>query len=773
MQSNEIHALLCGASSLVVFFCLISVLVLSKSYSIKGRRTFVTLLWSFIVGNVFNIIQLLSEDVEISMIAFQAQTFLTILTTVCFVLLFRYNLPNYQRMKGLQISLCLITAIGSSVLIFTNPGGTFYREYWMAPIIDGTLQLQIDFGLLFYLFQCILYGLFMFCMVRVIVSCAKRQILFKQALYMVTPVVILIFANVFYVLEITPYDYTNILVFVLGFLLFYCLMNYGIMDTTPFVRRNMFTLLRDPFLVVLPGGRIEHLNRGAEKLLGRSLGEIRGKTLHQVNPAFPEAIDADFLEVELEAEPPLIVQMNFTLLADKRNRQFGRLIMMRDITKQYLDNRQLEYLASFDKITGLINADTFLKVIERYHEGAPEGLYGTYIFAAALDNAPFLRGIASKKQKDKLYLDIAKYIQRILGNGFLISRFGEDEFYIFSNGVDVGIMEFCSEFERTKHAVFTVDGQHFSASFRMGIYGAENSKITPAEAIDRAAFALRSVLSKNRSLEIYDFIMAQQHELYKKLVTSITNIDYVGEFFLEFQPIVDITAGRVAAAEALLRWTHPIYGNLSPAVFIPIFESANEMYHLGYVILEKACAALASWQAFVSPDFKLSINISKRQIDDPALIPDIKKIIAQYGVDPTMLDFEITETSTSGNVSNVVQFCRAVHEMGASISMDDFGSGDTSIAYITDMGINKLKLDISLSDNSHIDEQRGVVVKSLLNMCNSLNIAVVVEHVENIDALLSLKNQGFALIQGYIFSRSLPQKQFLQYYESFRMDRFF
>ncbi len=767
MQSNELHATLCGVATLIIIFCVIVLYFRNKAFAFKGIWLYGALFLAFAVTNVLFMVEILTDDVSVSMLCFKTESFLIMLIVILYVSLFRVYFDVFKHIKRWQLILCILFCLVFSIFTFFNPANVFFQSYEFSDLRTGVLQLDIQFNPLYFICQGALYFFLIYCVIRLFTSSIRGKIFLKQAVLMGVAILMLIIFFCAYLVGLTKYDYSNILAAVSAILLTYSAINYGILDTIPYVKRNVFSLFTDPLLVILTDNKIEAVNSAAERLFSMKSDEIVGKSLHEIQKCFPERLDDDIFEVSVLCDTPKRIRATSTALADDKGKQFGKLVMLHDVTEEIMMIEKLEYLTSFDPITGLKNAESFLEAMRNYRDNSPSGLTGTYIFSSVLANSNFLKGIATKKQKNDIYAAIAHGIQELLPSGYLLSRFSDNEFLIFSNGVQVNLNNFFLAFEGNKHTSLSFSDQYFTVDLRLGSYAIDDPKDSPEKAIEKASFAVRSAIKNGKSYELYDFNMAQQHELHKKLMASLSTIDYENEFFLEFQPIIDTANKIVVGAEALLRWTHPIFGSLSPAVFIPIFESANEMYRLGYVILDKACKALSAFEKNVSNDFKLSINISKNQINSKNLLDDIRHFISANELSPEMLDFEFTETAASENVNSVIEFCNAIHALGASVSMDDFGSGDTTLAYITDMSLDKVKLDISLSENSHLDPRRAVVLKSLLNMCNELGVSLVVEHVESIDALLNLQEQGFSLIQGYIFSRPLSEQDFLNYYKLF------
>ncbi len=760
---NDIE-FLCAASIIVILICCAIVLQKNNTIAIKGVYVYIFLLLSFAAGNVYYILQCKTENVASAYFYFQMQYILVNLTVCLFIWFFRINLPSYNRDKNLFFIIAVLISFVYSFLIIINPNQIMFDSYKVIKVTQNIYSLQVEISVAFTVFQLLLYSFFFFYVIRVIIESIKKTISGQHSISMILSVVIPIFCNILYLLKITELDFTNILIFISAILLTNCILNYGIIDSVKYLRKNMLSIIQDPIFIINPSGLIDYANGPAEKISDKTLKEMRGKALYQINDAFPLVFTGELKDIEINN---YIFKSTISSLTNKKNKVYGNLLILQNITEAINVKQRIKFLSEYDENTGLINNEKFIQTVDEYKKNRQNGLINTYIFAVSQKNADFFKIYISNDQKNQLDNHVASYIKNLIPPQFVLSKYGEEEYCIFSNGLDVDINEFCDLFENTNIKDFIVDNQIVNIEFAMGIYGISDSITTAKTATANAFYALKYAVEKFKKFAVYDFNMAREHELKKNLMPSLNNIDFKNDFYLEFQPIVDINKNIIAGAEALLRWNHPVYGQLSPAVFIPIFESTNHMEELGYAVIKMACNALIDLKNIVHENFKLSINVSKRQIDNYNFLKNLSKIIEEKQIDCKYLDFEITETATSSKLENVVEFCKFIRAMGSSISLDDFGSGDTSIAYITELGIDKIKFDISLSNSIHTNEKRRIVVKSLLDMCDKLGINVVVEHVENIDALNSFKKQGFSLIQGYVFNRPLNYKEFVNFYNSF------
>ncbi len=761
MNLSSMLAIFGLLSIIIMIVCAVIVLFRTKTLALKGVKYFIALIFSFVLGNIFYILQYATNEADVALFALKMQTALTIVSVCFFIVFFLINLPDYKPMAKSYPIFGVTLALVNIFFDLLNPHNLMFGDYYLTEISKGTYTLYVEFTPTFYVFQIILYSLFLTTVGRMVFSYIKKAIKLRHALLMLTSVLVPISCNILYILGITKIDYTNVVIFISAIALTYSVLRFGTIDTTWYLQRNMLSLFSDPLFVLMPDGKIEYANIVAENLIGKKLAEIRNKQLFEVDERFPEDITSEIIHFG-----DTVFNTTHSTLSDEKKKVYGTLIILHNITNVINAENKIEYLTKYDTVTGLINSDKFEKMVEDFGKAHEGRLKGNFILAVAVKNAEYLKGLISVEQENQIFVYAAKYIAELVP-GFLLSKYRENEYCLFTQGISIDFSSLYDLFERTKHKTFLIDGQSFDIEFCMGVYYINDKNVSAKTAISNALFALKYVFERSQNIALYNSSMSREHELKKNILGAIQNIDYKNDFFLEFQPIVDIKNNKIVAAEALLRWNHPIYGQLSPAVFIPVLENANQIEKLGYAVIGKACDALYEFEKYVSPDFKLSVNVSKKQIDNYGFVTSIKELIAKKHVNSARLDFEITETATSSKLENVIDFCKKMKEMGSSISLDDFGSGDTSVAYISELGINKVKLDTSLSQSTHTNEKRRIVVKSLLNMFDELGIPVVVEHIDSVNALASFKNQGFALIQGYIYSRPLKLNDFKEYYIEF------
>jgi EAL domain-containing protein (putative c-di-GMP-specific phosphodiesterase class I) len=217
---------------------------------------------------------------------------------------------------------------------------------------------------------------------------------------------------------------------------------------------------------------------------------------------------------------------------------------------------------------------------------------------------------------------------------------------------------------------------------------------------------------------------------------------------------VNLQSNRICAVEALLRWKHPERGTVAPGEFLPIAEETGIIVSIGEWVLHHACAAATAWPDRIS----IAVNVSPIQFKSGRLVEQVKSAIALSGIDPKRLELEITETVLLANTDSTLQTLHRVRDLGVRISMDDFGTGFSSLNYLRSFPFDKIKIDRSFVHDSAANDESRAIIKALIGLGHSLGISTTAEGVENEQQLSFVRDQGCDEVQGYLFSPPLPIK---------------
>jgi EAL domain-containing protein (putative c-di-GMP-specific phosphodiesterase class I) len=229
-----------------------------------------------------------------------------------------------------------------------------------------------------------------------------------------------------------------------------------------------------------------------------------------------------------------------------------------------------------------------------------------------------------------------------------------------------------------------------------------------------------------------------------------------GEFYLCYQPKIDVDSNKIIGAEALLRWRNPALGEVLPTEFIPIAEQTGVIVPIGQFVLKQSLGWAAEWQRQQEAPFVVAVNLSPRQFRDPKLLSSIELIIEQAGIPAESLELEITEGVLMSGQGHIKDALNALSELGVSIAMDDFGTGYSSLSYLRDYPFNVLKIERNFINDIATNPADQKLVNAAIAMAHSLGMSVVAEGVESEEQLVLLAVQGCDQAQGYLFSKPIP-----------------
>jgi EAL domain-containing protein (putative c-di-GMP-specific phosphodiesterase class I) len=232
-----------------------------------------------------------------------------------------------------------------------------------------------------------------------------------------------------------------------------------------------------------------------------------------------------------------------------------------------------------------------------------------------------------------------------------------------------------------------------------------------------------------------------------------------GEFFLHYQPKVEIASGLITGVEALLRWKHPLRGLVPPLDFIPLAEETGLIVPIGEWVLATACARTKAWQGRGLPKLSVAVNLSARQFADTMLLAKLTRIIHDSGLDPSLLELEITESVVMSNGESAVGVLEKLKSIGVQIAIDDFGTGYSSLAYLKRFPIDILKVDRSFIRDIPTDSGDKKITRAIIAMAHSLRLKVVAEGVETAEQLEFLGSQSCDAVQGYFLYRPLQEEE--------------
>ncbi|MDB5716685.1 MAG: hypothetical protein JWM38_112 [Sphingomonas bacterium] len=306
------------------------------------------------------------------------------------------------------------------------------------------------------------------------------------------------------------------------------------------------------------------------------------------------------------------------------------------------------------------------------------------------------------------------------------------------------------------------DGDHIlSPTIEAGSASPGDGGTTPAQLLNQALTALsRPDSASGGQIVLADApspAAARDRFVLEQALAQAIGRD---QLTMMFQPVVDVARGRLVGAEALLRWTHPELGAVSPARFIPIVEEIGLSERYGLWVLNAACREARAWQDEGLHGLKVAVNLSARQLLDPMLRPKIERTLARHGLAPDALELELTETAAMVDAARTLELFVELHAMGISLALDDFGTGYSSLSYLKNLRFDKLKIDREFVTQLQDRRDSRAICKALIELARGLDLTVLAEGVEDAREVETLRMLGCNLFQGYYFARPMPGADF-------------
>ena len=437
-------------------------------------------------------------------------------------------------------------------------------------------------------------------------------------------------------------------------------------------------------------------------------------------------------------------------------------VLESEVAERRRADQRLAHMAHHDMLTGLPNrtllADRVTQAIARAHrvDGRVALLF------LDLDRFKIVNDSLGHLMGDLLLKAVAARLSACLRDGDTAARPGGDEFIVSLPDV-ADAPEAATVAARIIAALarpFEIEGQVLHAACSIGIALYPDDGDGAESLIRNADTAMHHAKESGRAS--FQFFNAQMTERVSHRLSTETSLRRAlehAEFRLHYQPLIDLASGRVVGAEALLRWPQPDARMVSPAEFIPIAEDTGLIVPLGAWVLREACGQARAWQA-QWPGLRIAVNLSARQFRQQDLVAMIAHVLSDTGLDPSLLELELTEGMLLHDVEDAARTLARLHAMGLRLAIDDFGTGYSSLAYLKRFPIHTLKIDRSFVRDIDTDPDDAAIVTAIIAMARGLNLTVTAEGVETAQQAAFLGSLACAQVQGFHFGRPMPPEDF-------------
>lgn len=407
----------------------------------------------------------------------------------------------------------------------------------------------------------------------------------------------------------------------------------------------------------------------------------------------------------------------------------------------------------FDRLTGLYSKEFFYQMVRRQIQENPDREYS--IICSNVENFKLYNDTFGVPAGDRLLKEIAGLFQSAAGSAGFCGRSGADRFLCLQE----------REQELKDRHVFDQSEPVFSpllknVVMRWGIYEISDRSVPVEQMCDRALLAVDSIKGQyNRPYAVYDDALRSKLLREQAITESMEDALKQRQFSVYLQPKYSLDGGRLAGAEALVRWKHPELGFISPGEFIPIFEKNGFISQLDHYMWEQSCTLLHKWKSEGLYPPPISVNMSRADVYQAGLDDTLVELVDKYGLSPADLHLEITESAYTENPGQIISTVDHLRTLGFVIELDDFGSGYSSLNMLSRMKLDVLKLDMKFMQDQGSSGDPGIL-RFIVDLARWLKLSVVAEGVETQEQVDLLRGLGCDYAQGYFFARPMPSQDY-------------
>jgi diguanylate cyclase (GGDEF)-like protein/PAS domain S-box-containing protein len=534
--------------------------------------------------------------------------------------------------------------------------------------------------------------------------------------------------------------------------------------------------IHESVLTMDMNGFITSWNKGAERLFGYSAVEAVGRNILFLYDDEDMGFHDSFLEhggrlMEVRRKKKsgeaFWASLSLSTLSDTDARPIGMIAYLTDITERKMAEERIHHLAYYDALTSLPNRTLLTKLVDQALMAAQRSKQHGCLLFIDLNRFKLINDTLGRTVGDALLREVASRFRQALRDQDVVARLGGDEFAVglFDIGQHYEASRVAHKLLATLSAPFLIEGHDLrvDASIGISVYPQDGSDAeTLLRLADIAMYrAKQGSEAEGEHVAFYSHDMNQGMQERMRIESGLRQALGNGQLELHYQPKFDIASNRIIGAEALVRWRHPERGLVPPAEFIPLAEATGLVVQVGEWVLETACAQAREWKQAGLPPIRLAVNVSAREFTS-ALPARVKETLTRYGLEPSWLELEITESTLMHNIDRVIGIMDRITALGVTLSLDDFGTGYSSLSYLKRFPIDTLKIDRSFTTGIPGDANDCAIASTIISIAQQLKHKVIAEGVETVEQLAFLKDSGCDEVQGYLFSKPLPAGAFEQ-----------
>jgi diguanylate cyclase (GGDEF)-like protein/PAS domain S-box-containing protein len=591
----------------------------------------------------------------------------------------------------------------------------------------------------------------------------------KQARALIGALLVPFVFNVLYNFNVGPFgriDLTSFAFSIAVVVLVWGIFRLRLLDILPVARSRIVETMQDGVIVLDAYRRIVDLNPAAQRILGCSAARAVGRSLQELGSEYSGMLDRSGASGAAQREIQVHVgsavryyEITLSSIPDDRGRESGKLMVLRDISERKASEDRLEMMAHYDSLTGLPNRKLFTDRLSQavIHARRHRQLVG--LLFLDVDSFKDVNDTLGHDVGDVLLQQLAVRLQSCVRAEDTVARLSGDEFTVIIPEMEAatGAVTAATKILESLRRPMECGGHELYVRTSIGICVWPTDGEDPGTLIRNADIAMYRAKAQGRNrFEFYARELgahaARRLELEQDLRRAVDR----GEMRLNYQPIVSLPSGEVASMEALIRWDHPKQGLLHPAQFLWCAEETGLIEPIGQWVLEESSREASTWGRSRLDPPSVSVNVAGRQLRRSGFARDVADALDKAGLQPHNLVLEISESTVMDETIGAAGILHDLKGLGVGLSLDDFGTGSTSLSQLGRFPLDVLKIDRLFVHGLGRDPHDAIVVQAMISLAHALGLSVIAEGVETEDQLKFLEDMECDLVQGFLISRPLP-----------------
>lgn len=459
------------------------------------------------------------------------------------------------------------------------------------------------------------------------------------------------------------------------------------------------------------------------------------------------------------------IHQHAELIEDDDGNIIRMLGIAQDITERHLAQEKIKYLAYHDYLTKLPNRTLFYDRLEHALLMAGRNGSEVAVFLIDLDRFKNINDSLGHDVGDLFLKEVAKSLKQATRSADTIARLGGDEFALVTEGVfsEEGTLNVAQKVLTVLRTTYNIQGNELMSTGSIGIAISSKDNQDKEGLVKQADLAMyKSKEEGGNRFNFYNKEMKSRAHQVLLLENELRKALEKDELVVFYQPKVCVETNKIKGMEALIRWQHPERGLVSPLDFIPIAEETGLIIPMGMWVFKEACQQTYKWHQQGFSDLVVSVNISVKQFHGSGFVEEISQALLSANIPPKCVDLEITESCTITDIDKTIRYLQAFRKMGIRVSLDDFGTGFSSLSVLNKLPLDTLKVDREFIKDITATGENGELASLIIAMAKSLGLSVVAEGVETVDHLDFLKRNTCDEFQGFLFSPPVPHDKFTQ-----------